>query len=94
MVPRRDCYSSSFQTRRYTLAPVLLCILGICTRRLSAQAPGSALVFSDSDVDQILSTHNDLRGSVDPEASNMQALVSEIGNSIASYSISCSNVLE
>lgn len=75
MVPKGDSYSSSFQTRRFTLAPVLLCMLSICARRLSAQAP---IVFSDSDVEEIVSMHNALRGSVDPAATNMQAVVSEM----------------
>lgn len=66
---------SSFQTRRFTLASVLLWFFGVCARRLSAQVPGEPVTFTSAEIDEIVAAHNDLRGRVDPPASNMLALV-------------------
>lgn len=75
----KGCFkSSSFHTRRFTLASVLLWLLGVCARRLSAQGNSVPLRFSPSEIDEIVAAHNELRGRVDPPASNMQALVSSM----------------
>lgn len=76
MILRRYQMSSSFQTRGSTLATVLLWLFGVCARRLLAQADASAIVFSNQEIQEIVNTHNEFRGNVNPTASNMQALVS------------------
>ena len=81
MVLKRSGYSSRFQTRGFTLASTgvlrrFFIVAFLCARGLSGQVPGVQLVLSDEERDEILSVHNELRGSVEPPASNMQALVS------------------
>ena len=46
------------------------------SRLSSAQATGSPVPLSQSDIQEIVDAHNGFRGSVEPPASNMQALVS------------------
>lgn len=82
MTLKRSGYSSRFQTRGFILASAsvlqrFFIVVFLCARGLSGQVPGAQLVFSEEERDEILSVHNELRGSVEPPASNMQALVSE-----------------
>ena len=69
----QDQISLIFQTRKSTLASVVLCFLTLCVQLSSSQ---TIIRFSPSDIESVVNTHNNLRGSVDPPASNMQALVS------------------
>ena len=66
-----------YQTRLSGLASILLLLLAVCARRGSAQAnTGAPVSFSSEDIAEIVALHNELRGMVDPPASNMQAVVS------------------
>lgn len=76
MILKAPQISSSCHTRVFTLAALLLWLFAVSVRELSAQ--GTAINLSGSDIEDIVSIHNVLRGMVDPPASNIQALVSPL----------------
>lgn len=53
----------------------VLCYLSALPGTVRCQLPGSVIPLSSEDIEELVDTHNLLRGSVDPPASNMQTLV-------------------
>ena len=76
MVPKWQPNLPAFQTRTSALACLLLLLLGMLVRPLSAQGPGTPIIFSDEDIQDLVDVFNDFRGRVEPTARNMQAVVS------------------
>ena len=75
----KGCHEpSGFQTRRFSLASLLLLLCGVYARRASAQSGVEIVTFTDDQIEEIVATHNELRGWVDPPASNMQRVVSSV----------------
>lgn len=68
-----------FQTRTFALASILLLLLVVCARPLSAQ--GSPIIFTAEDIQGLVDDHNEFRGRVQPTARNMQAVVSSSNQS-------------
>lgn len=89
-IHERERHSNSSQTRRFALAHLMFCLIFASSSRLSSAqttATGSPLLLSESDIEEIVGAHNGFRGSVDPPASNMQALVSRQVHGTASSGV-------